>query len=132
MNAIATGLLAGAVLSGTTSYLITGRLFHRFQAATPATWRRESARRHAVAMSLQALAGAALGGTYMLAGAPGISLGLLALIACAWLLAAAIVLIQAVYVHWLPGFVAGLLIEWLATTSGVLVACAIFDARPSP
>jgi hypothetical protein len=117
------GAIAGAACSVSTSYLITGRIFHRYQAATPQTWRRESGRQHGAAIALQALAGAAIGWLFTLAGSPEagpkpceLGLGI-------WLIAAAILLIQAIYVRWHPAFVLGLLLDWFVFVAGVLAAC---------
>ena len=41
MAPIPIGAIAGLILSSTTSFLITGRLFHRYQKKTPSTWRTE-------------------------------------------------------------------------------------------
>jgi hypothetical protein len=50
MAPIPLGAIAGLILSSTTSFLITGRLFHRYQKKTPSTWRTESWRQHLFAM----------------------------------------------------------------------------------
>ena len=65
MQAFVAGALAGVVLSATTSYLVTGRLFHRFQEKTPDTWRSESWRSHAMAMLGQTVAGTMMGGIFV-------------------------------------------------------------------
>jgi len=124
MSAILVGAMSGLVLSGTASYLITGRLFHRYQARTPSTWRAESWRQHALAMLLQALAGAALGGLYVAAGSPAPGATLFQLAAAAWIAIASVILIQALYVKWHPAFVLGLLIDWAVFVAAVSLACA--------
>jgi hypothetical protein len=124
MAPIPLGAMTGVVLSATTSYLITGRLFHPYQKKTPATWRAESWRHHLFALLLQGIAGAGLGCAFTLAGAPGIGLGLLKLGAALWILLAACILIQALYVNWHPAFVAGLVLDWTVFIAGVLLICA--------
>ena len=129
MNAIIVGAIAGTVLSASTSYLVTGRLFHRFQAATPQVWRIESWRNHAAAMALQALAGAAIGGVFEVARSPALGAELIALAVGIWGTLAACLLVQAVYVRWHWGFVLGLLLDWLLFVLGVLGSCAWAAAR---
>ncbi len=122
MNAIAVGALSGVLLSMTTSYLISARWFHAYQARTPATWRAESWRQHALAVLLQAAAGAALGWLFSIAGHPG-GAAALPLIAAAWMAIAACILIQALYVNWHPAFVVGLLLDWAVFVAGIVLAC---------
>jgi hypothetical protein len=124
MHPVFVGAIAGAVLSATTSYLVTGRLFHRYQISTPGTWREETWWHHAVAMALQAVAGAAVGGVFVAAGAPPFGMRLVELGGVVWGLIAAVVLVQAVYVRWHRGFVAGLLVDWALIVVGVSGACA--------
>ncbi len=70
MAPIPIGAISGLILSMTSSYLITGRLFHRYQKMTAATWRPESWRQHMFAVILQTIAGAGLGWAFLAAGAP--------------------------------------------------------------
>jgi hypothetical protein len=123
------GAISGLILSATASFMITGRLFHRFQKATPGTWRAESWRSHALAMLLQTIAGAGIGGIFVLAGAPRVGFELVELAAALWVVLIAYILIQALYVNWHAGFVVGLLLEWTVFIAGVLLACAWFGAR---
>ncbi len=127
MAPIPLGAITGLSLSATTSYLITGRLFHAYQKKTPATWRAESWRHHLFALLLQGIAGAGLGAAFALAGAPTRGIRLLELGAALWFMLAACILIQALYVNWHPGFVAGLILDWTVFIAGVLLMCASFS-----
>jgi hypothetical protein len=124
MSPIVVGAITGLVLSATTGFLITGWLFHRYQALTPATWRGESWGRHGAAMLLQAFAGAGLGWLCMLVGAPPADTVLLGLIAAAGIPVLACILVLALYVNWHRGVVAGLVVEWALFVGLVLTACA--------
>jgi hypothetical protein len=128
MAPVPLGAIAGLILSSTTSFLVTGRLFHRFQKKTPATWRSESWRQHGLAVLLQTLAGAGLGGLFAVAGEPAIGIRLFAMGAAVWIVLAACVLTQALYVNWHRGFVVGLLIDWTVFIAGVMLACAWLSA----
>lgn len=124
MPALLVGALAGVLLSMTTSYAITGWAFHRFQLETPATWRRESWRQHALAVVLYALAGLSIAAVFALAGAPPIGHRLVCLLASVAGAIACCLLVQAVYVHWHPLVVVGLILEWTVLVAGVVLACA--------
>jgi hypothetical protein len=128
MAPIPLGAIAGLILSSTTSFLITGRLFHPYQKKTPSTWRTESWRQHLFAVLLQAIAGAGLGGLFAIGGAPPIGIRLFDLGAAVWMVLAASILIQALYVNWDRGFVIGLVIDWTVFIAGVLLACAWLSA----
>jgi hypothetical protein len=129
MAPIPIGAISGLILSATTSYLITGRLFHPYQKMTAATWRAESWRHHLFAMLLQALAGAGLGWVFLDVGAPTVGFALLELGMAIWIVLVACILIQALYVNWHIGFVAGLVLDWTVFIAGVLLACAALSAR---
>jgi len=124
MPALLVGALAGVLLCMTTSYAITGWACHRFQLETPATWRRESWRQHALAIPLYALAGLSIAGVFVLAGEPPIGHRLVSLLASVAGAIACCLLVQAVYVHWHPGVVVGLILEWTVLVAGVALACA--------
>jgi hypothetical protein len=128
MAPIPLGAIAGLILSSTSSFLITGRLFHPYQKRTPSTWRTESWRQHLLAVLLQAIAGAGLGGLFAVAGAPPIGLKLFELGATVWAVLATCILIQALYVNWHRGFVLGLLIDWTVFIAAVLLTCAWLSA----
>jgi hypothetical protein len=129
MAPIPLGAIMGLILSATTSYLITGRLFHPFQQKTAATWRPESWRHHLFAMLLQGAAGAGLGWLFAREGAPPVGLGLFGLGAAVWMVLVACILIQALYVNWHRGFVVGLVLDWSVFIAGVLLVCAGFATR---
>jgi hypothetical protein len=129
MAPVPIGAISGLILSATTSYLITGRLFHPYQKLTAATWRPESWRHHMIAMLLQALAGAGLGWVFLDVGAPAVGFALFELGMAIWIVLVACILIQALYVNWHLGFVAGLVLDWTVFIAGVLLACAALSAR---
>jgi hypothetical protein len=116
-------------LSATTSFLITGRLFHPYQKMTAATWRPESWRQHLLAMLLQSMAGAGIGWLFSAAGAPTLGFALLELGLGVWMALVACILIQALYVNWHAGFIVGLVLDWTVFIAGVLLACAALSAR---
>jgi hypothetical protein len=128
MAPIPLGAIAGLILSTTSSFLITGRLFHPYQKRTPSTWRTESWRQHLFAVLLQTIAGAGLGGLFAVGGAPPIGIRLFDLGAAVWMVLAACILIQALYVNWDRGFVIGLCLDWTVFIGGVLLACAWLSA----
>jgi hypothetical protein len=129
MTPIAVGAISGLLLSATSSYLITARLFHAYQARTPATWRKESWRQHGLAMIMQMIAGASFGWLFAIAGAPPVGPALFELIAAVWIGIGACILVQALYVNWHAGFVVGLLLDWGIFVIGVFLACAFVGAR---
>jgi hypothetical protein len=131
MTSIPVGAITGLVMSVTTSYLITGRLFHRYQAKTPGTWRAETWHQHFLAMLLYAIAGASLGWLFTLSGAPSVDGALFKLCVAVWILVAACILMQALYVNWHPGFAIGLAVDWAVFVAGVLLACALLVTRAS-
>jgi hypothetical protein len=128
MAPIPLGAIAGLVLSSTTSFLITGRLFHPYQKKTPSTWRTESWRQHLFAMLLQTMAGVGLGCLFAVGGAPPLGIKLFEMGAAVWIVLAACILIQALYVNWDRGFVVGLIIDWTVFIAGVLLVCGWLSA----
>jgi hypothetical protein len=129
MAAIPIGAISGLILSATTSYLITGRLFHPYQKKTAATWRPESWRHHLFAMLLQSMAGAGIGWLFSAAGAPALGFALFELGLGVWMALVSCILIQALYVNWHAGFIVGLVLDWTVFIAGVLLACAALSAR---
>jgi hypothetical protein len=129
MAPIPIGAISGLILSATTSFLITGRLFHPYQKMTAATWRPESWRQHLLAMLLQSMAGAGIGWLFSAAGAPTLGFALLELGLGVWMALVACILIQALYVNWHAGFIVGLVLDWTVFIAGVLLACAALSAR---
>lgn len=126
MSPISVGAISGLALGATTSFLITGRLFHPFQAQTPATWRPESWRQHVLALLLHLIAGAGLGWLFTLSSVSPIGSTLLELMAAARTVIASCLLIHALSVNWHAGFVVGLVLDWAVFIVGVLLACARF------
>ncbi|HXB00160.1 MAG TPA: hypothetical protein VNW05_06510 [Steroidobacteraceae bacterium] len=129
MAPIPIGAISGMILSATTSFLITGRLFHPYQNKTAATWRPESWRHHLFAMLLQSIAGAGIGWLFSAAGAPRLGFALFELGLGVWMALVACILIQALYVNWHAGFIVGLVLDWTVFIAGVLLACAVLSAR---
>jgi hypothetical protein len=129
MAPIPIGAISGLILSATTSFLITGRLFHPYQKMTAATWRPESWRQHLLAMLLQSMAGAGIGWLFSAAGAPTLGFALFELGLGVWMALVACILIQALYVNWHAGFIVGLVLDWTVFIAGVLLACAVLSAR---
>jgi len=119
------GGLAGAAMSMTTGWLITGYLCHRFQKSTPMTWRQETWVQHALAVALSGIGGVALGtldGRVGWAHASATSALLFA--ALLWgATAAPVIAIIATYANMHRVVVAGLLLEWLLFAVGVSIAC---------
>jgi len=129
MAPIPIGAISGLILSATTSFLITGRLFHPYQKMTAATWRPESWRQHLLAMLLQSMAGAGIGWLFSAAGAPTLGFALFELGLGVWMALVACILIQALYVNWHAGFIVGLVLDWTVFIAGVLLACPALSAR---
>ncbi len=119
------GALAGVVMTMSTGWLITGHLCHRFQKATPSTWRAEGWTQHALAMLWSGIGGAALG---VLDGkvswSHSSSMSALVFAALVWgALAAPVLATIATYVNMHRVVIAGLLLEWLLFAVGVSLAC---------
>ena len=118
----ALGGLAGGLVSVFTSWLITGALFHRFQRATPATWRPEGPLQYGLA-SAQPLhrsgSGRVVwrptGGVSALAGSSWWLQGLVFGGLCWLSLPLPMQLTGALFVNFHRGFVAGSLLDILAT-----------------
>lgn len=123
------GLIAGLV-SNLTGYLIVGRWFHSYQARTPATWRsHESWNHYLYSTAIRVVACIGLAALYAHFGAvmieiPGSPLTSAAAFAlCLWAVTVLPLVVEAaLFVNWHPGFVAGLLLDWLVIC---LVACVI-------
>jgi len=116
------GGLAGGFVSIFTSWLIVGVLFHRFQRATPATWRSEGPKQYALASALNVFTGLALG---VLLGATG---GVSAVAESSWLVQGLVFgglcwvslplpmqLTGALFVNFHRGFVLGSILDSLVT-----------------
>jgi hypothetical protein len=119
------GGLAGAVMSMTTGWLITGYLCHRFQRATPMTWRQEIWVQHALAVLLSGIGGITLGTLDAKVGwSHASSTSALLFAALIWgATAGPVIAIIATYVNMHRIVVAGLLLEWFLFAVGVSLAC---------
>jgi hypothetical protein len=133
LEVAAAGAIAG-VLTNFTGYAITGRIFHRFQALTPHTWRKPESWMHyltSAGVRILACIGIALlydavgfAARDLFAGeiANGAAFGFL-IWACG---AAPVILETALFVNWHRGFVVGLLLDWLvlSVVAGVVASLA--------
>jgi hypothetical protein len=118
LKVLAAGAIAG-VAANVSGYIITGRLFHRYQTRTPATWRSVESwtqYQYAAALRIGACIGIAFLGSVVWPSLPGgsslltgLSFGLI--LWAVTLLPA--VLEIALFVNWHRGFVIGLLLDWL-------------------
>ena len=119
------GGLAGIALVMTSSWLITGFAFHRFQKFTPATWRTESWRQHARAVAWAALGGVALGALEYRVTWIHLSLwNTIQFAILAWAaLAGPVIATMATYINLHRAVVFGILLEWLILAIGVSLAC---------
>jgi hypothetical protein len=119
------GGLAGVVMSMTTGWLITGYLCHRFQKATPMTWRDEVWLQHALAVLLSGIGGATLGALDAKIGWSNAAASSAMLFAVmVWgATAGPVIATLATYVNMHRVVVAGLLLEWLLFAIGVSLAC---------
>jgi len=116
--------LAGAcagLVANVTGYVITGRVFHAFQAKTPGTWRAVESWSHymaATALRIAACIGIALVYNAFRSAWPtfdghpilsGVEFGLIL-----WSVSILpVVLEAALFVNWHRGFVLGLLLDWM-------------------
>lgn len=119
------GTLAGVMLVMTSGWLITGFLCHRFQKATPLTWRAENWHQHALAVVWSAIGGGAMG--WLDARVSWGHASLLGALGFAGLVWTAVggpaIATMATYVNLHRIVVAGLLVEWLLFAAGVSLAC---------
>ena len=136
MDPLLRSLLAGGLggfASSWSSWLITGVLFHRFQRATPATWRPEGALQYALSSVLATVGGAGFGLLYFSTG------GLLYFVSPHWWLQGAAfgallwlavllpaLLGLAIFINLHRGVVAGLALDWLVRAILVGATCAWF------
>ena len=128
------GGIAG-VLSNITGYAITGRLFHRYQARTPNTWRAaESWGHYLYSAGVRVLACVGIALLYHAYGAanPTFASGALAVGAglgvCLWAVTVVPVIVEvALFVNWHRGFVVGLLLDWLIVCVMASVAASVTE-----
>jgi hypothetical protein len=132
---LATGACAG-MIANVTGYLITGRVFHRYQARTPHTWRTGESWMDYTNAALLRIAGCMAVGALYVVLAPGLAplispVGLRGAGFGAILWAATIlplVLELALFVKWHTGFVVGLLVDWLVVCLLASTAAAVAAA----
>jgi hypothetical protein len=126
--AIVPGLIAG-IVSIFTSWFWMGIVFHRYQRATPETWRPEGPRNYALSSLVRVLSAIAISALYVLVArfqvgffAEGM-VGALRFAALIWIAQSAPVAIEAaIYVRMHSMVVLGQAIDWLTTA---ILACAI-------
>jgi hypothetical protein len=120
LQPLVAGVVAG-ILSNITGYVITGRLFHSYQAQTPNTWRAAESHTHYLySAGVRVLACIGITILYGLVAASTSIFGSGAILGAAvfgislWAAAVAPVIIEvALFVNWHGGFVAGLVLDWL-------------------
>jgi hypothetical protein len=126
--ALVPGLIAG-VISIFTSWLWMGVIFHRFQKATPGTWRPEGPRNYVGASLLHLFAAIGIACLFTLIVrfnvaifAAGLCGSLLFAFAIWGAMSLPIILESALFVRLHPFVVLGQLLDWLTTS---LLACAV-------
>jgi hypothetical protein len=132
LKVVAAGAIAG-VFSNVTGYLITGRLFHPYQARTPNTWRvAESWIDYLHAAAARIIACIAIGFLYAAVGraAPtfaqdlvsrGVSFGVIL-----WAVTTLPLVHELTqFVNWHRGFAVGLLLDWLVVYVLASVSAAV-------
>ncbi len=132
LKIVAAGVIAG-LLANATGYLITGRLFHPYQAETPNTWRATESWSHyqyATAIRIAACIAIALLYVALRSVSPTLGDGAVARGASFGLLLWAVTILPvvlevALFVNWHRGFVFGLLLDWLVVCILASSAAAI-------
>jgi hypothetical protein len=132
LKILAAGAIAG-IVANATGYVITGRLFHPYQAKTPNTWRATESWTHyqyATAVRIAACIGigflyAALGTASLAFAANAISRGV-SFGSILWAVTILpLVLEVGLFVNWHRGFVVGLLLDWLVVCVLASVSAAV-------
>lgn len=128
------GVIAG-LFANVTGYLVTGRLFHRLQAKTPGTWRASESWKHyqyAALVRVGGCIGIVLAYTVLksavsvFGGGPVVQGALFG--SLLWSATILPMVVEAsLFVNWHPGFVAGLLLDWLlvCVLAGIAAAMAV-------
>jgi hypothetical protein len=132
LKIVAAGVIAG-IVANVSGYLITGRLFHAYQARTPGTWRRGESWAHYTYAAAVRIAGCvgigflyAAVGTGFPAFADEAILRGVALGSVLWAVTMLPLVVEAsLFVNWHRGFVVGLLLDWLVVAILASVAAAI-------
>jgi hypothetical protein len=131
LKIIAAGVIAG-IVANVTGYVITGRLFHAYQAKTPNTWRQTESWAHYLYAAAIRIAGcigigflyAAIGTRFPeladSANGRGIAFGSLL-----WAVTILPVVLEvSLFANWHRGFVVGLLLDWLVVCVLASIAAA--------
>jgi hypothetical protein len=132
LKIIAAGIIAG-IVANVTGYLITGRLFHAYQAKTPNTWRQAESWAdylYAAAIRIAGCVGigllyAAIGTRFPALSDSAISRGVIFGSVLWALTILPVVLEVSLFVNWHRGFVAGLLLDWVLVCILASVAAAV-------
>jgi hypothetical protein len=110
-----------------------GSIFHRFQKLTPQTWRRETARSHALSSAVHILAAIGIAFLFTIvvrdqspSFAPGLGGGIRFAFACWGVFALPILLGAAIYINLHPLVVLGQLLDWLSTLLLATVMTALW------
>jgi hypothetical protein len=127
-TALAPGLIAG-VISIFSSWLWMGVIFHRYQKATPNTWRTEGPRSYAIASLLHLIAALGIACLFVLmvrfnVGISPVGLaGSIRFALCIWgAISLPIILESALFIRLHPFVVVGQLLDWLTTS---VAACVV-------
>jgi hypothetical protein len=132
LKIIAGGVIAG-IVANVTGYVITGRLFHAYQAKTPHTWRQgESWAHYLYAAAIRIACCVGIGFLYAAIGTRFPPLADSAILrgvifgSLLWAVTILPVILEvSLFVNWHPGFVVGLLLDWLVVFVLAAVAAAV-------
>jgi hypothetical protein len=132
LKIVAGGIIAG-VVANVTGYVITGRLFHAYQAKTPNTWRQSESWAHYLYAAAARIAGCVgIGFLYGAIGTQSPALADPAILrgvtfgSLLWAVTILPVVLEAsLFVNWHRGFVVGLLLDWLVVCVLASVAAAV-------
>jgi hypothetical protein len=131
LKLLGAGVIAG-IAANATGYLIVGRIFHSYQAKTPGTWRVTESWTHyqyAAVIRLAASIGIVFAYSFLGASlafeanalAQGVTFG-----SIIWVITILPLLLEAgLFVNWHPGFLAGLLLDWLVVCVIASLAAAV-------
>jgi hypothetical protein len=120
LRILAGGIIAG-IVANVTGYMITGHLFHPYQSKTPDTWRQpESWTHYGYAAAFRTAACIGIGFLYVAIGTGFPGLPTQAILRGAtfgsilWAVTMLPLMLEvSLFVKWHPGFVVGLLLDWL-------------------
>jgi hypothetical protein len=137
LNFVAAGAIAGLVANAA-GYLITGRLFHPYQARTPNTWRATESWTHylySTAIRIAACIAVAFLYVALRSASPTFGEGAIARGGTFGLMLWAVTILPvvieiALFVNWHRGFVLGLVLDWLvvcvlASTSAAIAVSLV-------